>query len=92
MVDPKIVFSKNQHIECMFEYVVFIFTLYPVTLRPYQKNSYFRKFLEYVAPVKKTSLFCTQSYPEDALKINVKHVGFLNQMSEMNQNEENVST
>ena len=33
-----------------------------------------------------------ESYPEDALKINVKHVGFLNQMSEMNQNEENVST
>ena len=32
------------------------------------------------------------SYPEDALKINVKHVGFFNQMSEMNQNEENVST
>ena len=28
-----------------------------------------------------------QSYPEDALKINVKHVGFLNQMSEMNQKE-----
>ena len=28
----------------------------------------FQKFLEYVAPVKKTSLFCTQSYPEDALK------------------------
>ena len=61
--------------------------MYPVTLRPYQKNSYFRKFLEYVAPVKKTSLFCTQSYPEDALKINVKHVGFLNQMSEMNKND-----
>ena len=29
---------------------------------------------------------------DDLLKINVKHVGFLNQMSEMNQNEENVST
>ena len=28
-----------------------------------------------------------ESYPEDALKINVKHVGFLNQMSGMNQNE-----
>ena len=37
----------------------------------------FRKFLEYVAAVKTTSLFCTLSYPEDALKINVKHVGFL---------------
>ena len=36
----------------------------------------FRKFLEYVTPVKETSLFSTQSYPEDALKINVKHVGF----------------
>ena len=34
----------------------------------------------------------TEGMTEGMLKINVKHVGFLNQMSEMNQNEENVST
>ena len=31
-------------------------------------------------------------YPEDASKINAIHVVFLNQMSEMKQNEENVSS
>ena len=39
-------------------------------------SSYFQKFLEYVV-LYKHRLFCTLSYPEDASKINAKHVGFL---------------
>ena len=36
--------------------------LYPITLRPYQKNSYFSKVFRICRTGLKTSLFCTQSY------------------------------
>ena len=45
-----------------------------------RRYSYFQKFLEYVV-LYKHRLFCTLSYPEDASKINAKHVGFFNQIS-----------
>ena len=44
----------------------------------------FQKFLEYFV-LYKHRLFCTLSYPEDASKINAKHAGFFNQISEMKQ-------
>ena len=39
-----------------------------------------------------STYYLLQSYPEDALKIKVKHGFFFNQMSKMNQIEEDVST
>ena len=51
-------------------------------MRPYQNNLIFQQFLEYVV-LYKHRLFCTLSYPEDASKVNVKHVEYFNQISEM---------
>ena len=40
-----------------------------------KKFIFLQKFLEYFA-LYKHRLFCTLSHPEDASKINAKHVGF----------------
>ena len=49
-----------------------------------RRNSHFAK-VSRIFCIYENRLFCALSYPKDASKINAKHVGFFNQISEMKQ-------
>ena len=81
---PQIPYNQAKSLNLIKITVKFLFGLV-TPLRPYQKKFLFlQKFLEYFVHIN-TAFFCTLSYPEDASKINAKHVVFLNQMSEIYQ-------
>ena len=74
-------YDKVQKRRCLYSdhlYSVYIVTSHLEALS--EDIRIFQKFLEYVV-LYKHRLFCTVSYPEDASKINAKHVGFSNQIS-----------